>query len=73
MTIEKAASIVARSLTPNRPYHVQWMLTRKCNYRCKGCNVWREQDTKELPTEEVKKGLDILKGDLNLRWKEDSE
>jgi MoaA/NifB/PqqE/SkfB family radical SAM enzyme len=61
MTIEKAASIVARSLTPNRPYHVQWMLTRKCNYRCKGCNAWREQDTKELPTEEVKKGLDILR------------
>lgn len=61
MTIEKAASIVVRSLTPNRPYHVQWMLTRKCNYRCKGCNVWREQDTKELPTQEVKRGLDILR------------
>ena len=61
MTIEKAASIVVRSLTPNKPYHVQWMLTRKCNYRCKGCNVWREQDTKELPTEEVERGLDILR------------
>jgi len=61
MTIEKAASIVVRSLTPNRPYHVQWMLTRKCNYRCKGCNVWREQDIEELSTEEVKRGLDILR------------
>jgi len=61
MTLEKAASIMIRSLTPNRPYHVQWMVTRKCNYHCKGCNVWREQDAKELSTEEIKRGLDILK------------
>ncbi len=61
MTLEKAASIMVRSLTPNRPYHVQWMVTRKCNYRCKGCNVWRDQDVKELPVEEIKRGLDILK------------
>jgi len=40
---------------------VQWMITRKCNYRCRGCNVWREQDTKELSIEEVKRGLDILR------------
>ncbi|MEM3622502.1 MAG: radical SAM protein [Candidatus Bathyarchaeia archaeon] len=37
------------------------MITRKCNYRCRGCNVWREQDPEELSTEEVKRGLDILK------------
>ena len=61
MTLEKAARIAMHSLVPNRPYHVQWLLTRKCNYRCGGCNVWREQDVKELSTEEVKKGLDILK------------
>jgi len=61
MTLEKAASIMVRSLTPNRPYHVQWMVTRKCNYHCKGCDVWREQDVKELSTEEIKRGLDILK------------
>jgi len=61
MTLEKATSILVRSLIPNRPYHVQWMVTRKCNYRCKGCDVWREQDAKELSTEEIKKGLDILK------------
>lgn len=61
MTLEKAARIAVCSLIPNRPYHVQWFITRKCNYRCKGCNVWSEQDSKELTTEEVKKGLDILK------------
>lgn len=61
MKLGKAASITVRSLTPARPYHVQWMLTRKCNYCCKGCNVWREQDAKELSTEQVKKGLDILR------------
>jgi len=37
------------------------MITRKCNYKCRGCNVWQEQDIKELSTEEIKKGLDILR------------
>ena len=59
--LKKAADIMVRSLSPNKPYHVQWMVTRRCNYRCKGCNVWQEQDEKELSTEEIKKGLDILK------------
>jgi MoaA/NifB/PqqE/SkfB family radical SAM enzyme len=61
MTLEKAASIMLRSLVPNKPYHVQWLITRKCNYRCEGCNVWREQDPRELSTEEVKRGLDVLR------------
>jgi len=61
MSLEKAISIAVRSLTPNRPYHVQWMLTRKCNFHCKGCNVWQEQDVRELSTEKVKMGLDILR------------
>jgi len=61
MTLGKATRILVHSLTPNVPYHVQWMVTRKCNYRCKGCNVWREQDVEELSTKEVKRGLDILK------------
>jgi MoaA/NifB/PqqE/SkfB family radical SAM enzyme len=59
--IRKAASVATRSLVPNRPHHAQWMITRKCNYRCLGCNVWREQDKRELSTEEVRKGLDILR------------
>lgn len=62
MTLEKAARIAKCSLMPNRPYHVQWFLTSKCNYRCRGCNVWRKQPGKELSTEEVKQGLDTLKG-----------
>jgi MoaA/NifB/PqqE/SkfB family radical SAM enzyme len=61
LTLEKAARIAKCSLLPKRPYHVQWLVTRKCNYRCKGCNVWRDQNTKELSVEEIKKGLDILK------------
>ena len=61
MTLGKAARILVHSLTPNRPYHVQWFVTRRCNYRCKGCNVWREQDVEELTTEEIKRGLDVLR------------
>jgi MoaA/NifB/PqqE/SkfB family radical SAM enzyme len=60
-SVEKARGIIVRSLTPNRPHHAQWMLTRRCNYRCKGCNVWQEQEEKELSTREIKKGLDTLK------------
>jgi len=61
MSLRKALGVMSRALTPNRPYHVQWMVTRKCNYRCAGCNVWREQDARELSTEEIKHGLDILR------------
>ena len=61
MSIKKALGIVSRVLAPNRPYHVQWMVTRRCNYRCAGCNVWREQDNEELSTEEIKRGLDVLR------------
>ena len=60
-TVEKARGIIVRSLTPNKPYHAQWMLTRRCNYRCRGCNVWQEQSTEELSTREIKKGLGVLK------------
>jgi MoaA/NifB/PqqE/SkfB family radical SAM enzyme len=58
---KKTAAIAARSLTFGKPHHAQWLITRKCNYRCSGCNVWKEQDERELPIEDVKKGLDILK------------
>jgi len=61
MTLEKAARIAKCSILPNRPYHVQWLLTRRCNYRCKGCNVWRDQDVEELSTDKIKEGLNVLK------------
>jgi MoaA/NifB/PqqE/SkfB family radical SAM enzyme len=54
-------AVATRSLLPRRPHHAQWMITRKCNYRCRGCNVWKEQDRRELSTDEIEKGLDILK------------
>jgi MoaA/NifB/PqqE/SkfB family radical SAM enzyme len=61
-SVQKFSGILKRSFTPNRPYHAQWLLTRRCNYRCRGCNVWRDQRrTEELSTEEVKKGLDALR------------
>ena len=60
-SLKKAAAVAARSLIPGKPHHVQWLITRKCNYRCRGCNVWREQDQKELSTGEIIRALDILK------------
>jgi MoaA/NifB/PqqE/SkfB family radical SAM enzyme len=59
--MKKAASIAARALAPGKPHHAQWLITRKCNYRCAGCNVWKEQDPRALETSEIKKGLDVLK------------
>ena len=60
-SIKKTAAVAARSLIPRKPHHAQWMITRKCNYQCRGCNVWKEQDQIELSTEEIKQGLDMLK------------
>jgi MoaA/NifB/PqqE/SkfB family radical SAM enzyme len=61
LKLGKAANIAARSLTPNKPHHAQWLITRKCNYRCVGCNVWAEQEQEELSAEDIKRGLNILK------------
>lgn len=63
LSAQKSLGVIKRSLTPNRPYHAQWLLTRRCNYRCRGCNVWRDQENrqKEVSTEEVKAGLDALR------------
>ncbi len=59
---KKILSVAKRSLTPHRPYHAQWLLTSRCNYRCVGCNVWRKKpSTDEVSTEFVKKGLDVLR------------
>ncbi|MEA2090681.1 MAG: radical SAM protein [Thermoproteota archaeon] len=59
---EKFLGLLKRAVTPNRPYHVQWMLTNRCNYRCKSCSVWRTKEkAKELPVDEVKRGLDVLR------------
>ncbi|MGB9842006.1 MAG: radical SAM protein [Candidatus Bathyarchaeales archaeon] len=60
-SLRKASRIAISALMPNRPHHAQWMITRRCNYNCRGCNVWKEQDRKELTTEQIKQGLDILK------------
>ncbi|MCW4006947.1 MAG: radical SAM protein [Candidatus Bathyarchaeota archaeon] len=61
MNLGKAANVAIRSLSPNKPHHAQWLLTRKCNYRCRGCNVWNEQNKEELSAAEIKRGLDILR------------
>ncbi|HKZ93919.1 MAG TPA: radical SAM protein [Candidatus Bathyarchaeia archaeon] len=59
---QKVLGILKRSLTPNRPYHAQWLLTSRCNYRCRGCNVWREKRCpQEATTDDVKKGLGVLR------------
>jgi len=58
----KILSLLKRSLAFNRPHHVQWMLTYRCNYRCKSCDVWRgPKPMYELSTKEVKMGLDVLR------------
>lgn len=58
----KILSLLKRSLAFDKPHHVQWMLTNRCNYRCRSCDVWREPKPRaELSTEEVKTGLTILR------------
>ena len=61
MDMKKAASIAGRSLVYGKPYHAQWFITRRCNYKCLDCNIWEEQAGEELSTEDIKRGMDILK------------
>jgi len=61
LQLSKVLRMLKVSLTHNSPYHAQWLLTRRCNYRCRGCEVWREQDKREMPTDDVKRGLDALR------------
>ena len=62
LSSQKALGLMKRSLTPNRPYHAQWLLTRRCNYRCKSCGIWREpQSFEEVTADEVKRGLDVFR------------
>jgi len=62
LSSQKALTLLQRSLTPNKPYHAQWLLTRRCNYRCRSCNIWQEpQSVEEISTDEVKKGLDVFR------------
>ncbi|MEM1514955.1 MAG: radical SAM protein [Thermoproteota archaeon] len=61
ITYSKILSLIRRALKSPGTYHTQWFITRRCNYRCKSCNVWMEQKGNELSTEEVKRGLDILR------------
>jgi len=62
LSSQKFLGVLKRSLTPDRPYHVQWLLTRQCNYRCRGCTVWREKTSlQEISVEDIKKGLNVLR------------
>ncbi|MDR2203720.1 MAG: radical SAM protein, partial [Nitrososphaerota archaeon] len=61
MGIKKVTAIAARSLVHGKPHHAQWLITKKCNYKCIGCNIWEEQEKQEISTEEIKRGMDILK------------
>lgn len=53
--------MIKRVAKPSGPRHAQIFVTRKCNYRCRDCNVWGNQESRELSTEEVKRSLDILR------------
>jgi len=61
MLSSKALALVKRSFKSPRTHHAQWMVTRRCNYRCGGCNVWVDQSSRELSTGEIKQGLDVLR------------
>jgi MoaA/NifB/PqqE/SkfB family radical SAM enzyme len=62
LSSKKALGILTRSIKPGRPYHAQWLLTRRCNYRCRSCLVWQDQEpNEELSTNKIKQGLDILR------------
>lgn len=62
LSAQKLLGLFGRMLRKGNPYHAQWFLTRRCNYRCRTCSVWREQENvRELEASQVKRGLDVLR------------
>jgi len=57
----KIVGLVKRSLKFRAVYHAQWMLTRRCNFKCRSCGVWTNQEGGDLSTDQIKLGLDILR------------
>ncbi len=57
--IAAGIACLRRSIDP-QPIHVQWFLTRECNYKCRTCQIWREPPLTEATTDEVKLGVDTL-------------
>ncbi|MEW5759875.1 MAG: radical SAM protein [Candidatus Thermoplasmatota archaeon] len=41
------------------PFYASFKITHKCNFRCKFCNVWKE-NVPDVPKEDVKKVLDNI-------------
>lgn len=50
------------------PYKLTFVLTYKCNYRCKTCNIWKKKASNELTFKEIdrffRKSSDLLWVDL---------
>lgn len=61
VTSQKALSVLSNAFMFRKPHHVQWLITRKCNYRCRGCSVWRDQQEDALSAADIKRGLDVLR------------
>ena len=43
------------------PFYCHFYVTRRCNFRCKMCNVWTHGDRKgEMTLDQIKRAADIL-------------
>lgn len=57
--VNKVLSKLSMSLC--KPTSIHFSITSKCNLKCKQCDIWRNQQTKEVSTEEIKKAISDLK------------
>lgn len=58
-----AACILGKKLRRKKaPIFVSWLLTNKCNYRCKYCDIWNRNEPGELNVQQVKFIIDELSG-----------
>jgi MoaA/NifB/PqqE/SkfB family radical SAM enzyme len=61
MRISRVARGIVNTKLFKYPFYCHFYVTRRCNFRCKMCNVWTHGDRKgEMNLDQIKRAADIL-------------
>ena len=61
MNTIKIAKGILLSKILRKPFYIHFYVTRRCNLRCKMCNVWKNRDSKEMNLREIKTAAQKIK------------
>jgi len=54
MDIFKIAKGIFAAKVLKRPFYMHLFVTRRCNFKCKMCNVWKIKNEREMPIDEIR-------------------